>query len=716
MIQTGQILNETYEITERLGSGAGGIIFKAYHRRMKKYVAVKLIKEEIKGAFDNRSEVDVLKNLKHEYLPQVLDFIEDGSDVYTVMEFIEGQDLKQLITGGRHFDEKSVRKYALQLCEAARYLHSQQPPIIHSDIKPANIMLTPQDDICLIDFNISMMTNSGTAAAIGGSRGFAAPEQFKRAIEVPVSVDEFHEETRFMDNDDTEILPDSAQTASRHVSLMQTKNMARAFIDIRTDIYGIGASIYYILTCRTPTAGRLDFRGVKCSPMIKEVIAKAMNPDPSKRYRNAAEMIKALQSKVSVKMVAAPAATVCAAALCVGVAVFAVSGRTAQPPSENRTAEVTAGTIASSETITVPDSPAETISETGAPGSGSENSKAVTEAETTSGTAETASETTTEATTAEAFVTIKGEQYATDIVYVNLYLSGKGLTDEDVKLLNKLRIEGTLDLSNNQITTPGTLGWLGGLRELNLSNNQIANIESLSGFPLGLTHLDLSNNQISDIRPLRSLTGLTHLDLSNNPVSNISTLGRFTELTELSLYGTGLSDISILSGLKNLEMLNISANQISDISVLSGLANLKELYMFTNQISDISAVSGLKNLERLTIDRNQISDISVLSGLTNLKELSMSTNQISDISAISGLKNLEILYVRNNQISDISPVSGLVNLKELYIEMNYQITDISMLSSLTNLTFLELSESCLDMDDIIALGEALPNCFIFANY
>lgn len=169
MIDPGQVLNDTYEITERLGSGGGGIIYKAYHKRMRKFVAIKLIKDDIKGELRNRSEVDVLKNLKNDYLPQVIDFVEDGNDVYTVMEFIEGKNFKQLIGEGRSFTEAQVRKYALQLCAAVKYLHSQVPPIIHSDIKPANIMLTPQDDICLIDFNISTIADKGIANAQGGS-------------------------------------------------------------------------------------------------------------------------------------------------------------------------------------------------------------------------------------------------------------------------------------------------------------------------------------------------------------------------------------------------------------------------------------------------------------------------------------------------------------------------------------------------------------------
>ncbi len=299
MITIGQVLNDTYEITDRIGSGGGGIIYKAYHKRMQKYVAIKLIKDEIKSGSNIRSEVDMLKNLKNDFLPQVIDFVEDGDDIYTVMEFIEGKNFKQLISSGKTFNETQVRKYALQLCDAVEYLHNHNPPIIHSDIKPANIMLTPKNNICLIDFNISMTADNGFAKSKGGSMDFGAPEQFKRLIKVPREIDEFHEETRFINDDDTEILLDDKNSESN----VKTKNIDRAYIDVRTDIYGIGASVYYMLTSRVPVDGHLDFRGIHCSSEIIEIIAKTMNPDSSKRYKNVNKLKKALKSQISLNFV-----------------------------------------------------------------------------------------------------------------------------------------------------------------------------------------------------------------------------------------------------------------------------------------------------------------------------------------------------------------------------------------------------------------------------
>ena len=130
MLTVGQIFENNYRIDARIGSGGGGIIYKAYQISMQRYVALKRIKENVKHLLSDRSEADILKMLKHKNLPSVFDFIRDGDDVYTVMEFIDGQDFDKLIKSGKRYTEKETLKYAAQLCDAVNYLHSQDPPII----------------------------------------------------------------------------------------------------------------------------------------------------------------------------------------------------------------------------------------------------------------------------------------------------------------------------------------------------------------------------------------------------------------------------------------------------------------------------------------------------------------------------------------------------------------------------------------------------------
>ena len=178
MPRIGDILNGLYRIESEIGSGTGGIVFLAEHLRLHKKVVVKLVRDQVKDRLDTRSEADILKGIKHTYLPQVYDFVEEGQEIYTVMDFVPGENIETLLKLHGPFSQKEVLHWSHQLCEALVYLHSQKPPIIHGDIKPANIMLTSGDNICLIDFNISLLFGADGRHPIGLSRPYAAPELF----------------------------------------------------------------------------------------------------------------------------------------------------------------------------------------------------------------------------------------------------------------------------------------------------------------------------------------------------------------------------------------------------------------------------------------------------------------------------------------------------------------------------------------------------------
>lgn len=282
MIEIGQVLNDTYRIDSEIGHGGGGLIYKAYHIRMRKYVAIKLIRDRVKNVVDVRAEVDILKNLKHPNLPMVMDYIDDGEgNIYTVMEYIDGDNFAQILSNGTGITEKIVVQYMMELCDAVIYLHTRKPVIIHSDIKPANIMRTRDGHICLIDFNISTIGNLGdksAAISYGGSQGFGAPEQFKKIVSAPDKIEDFHEETRFIDSDETEIIRPG------------TDLKPKAYVDVRTDVYGLGATMYYMLTRRVPAGGKVNIKGKGVSKELLRIIEKATDPDPSRRYSDADAM------------------------------------------------------------------------------------------------------------------------------------------------------------------------------------------------------------------------------------------------------------------------------------------------------------------------------------------------------------------------------------------------------------------------------------------
>lgn len=264
MFYGGEILDNTYEIMEEIGTGGTGVVYRAYHRRLKKYVVVKKLKHAVMSRDKLRIEVDILKGLHHTSLPQVYDFLETGGEVYTIMDYIEGEDLQRCLDRGCRFKEKQLLVWLKQLCEVLVYLHSQKPPILHSDIKPGNIMITPEGNVCLIDFNISLGGEHGEDI-LGLSQWYAAPEQYEKAR-----------------------------------LRMENRNASGIVLDGRMDIYSLGASFYSLMSGLLPDIEAPDFQFLHemelgYSRAFISIIEKAMERQPGKRYKDAAAMKKALE-------------------------------------------------------------------------------------------------------------------------------------------------------------------------------------------------------------------------------------------------------------------------------------------------------------------------------------------------------------------------------------------------------------------------------------
>ena len=319
MIRIGDVLNDLYEVQEEIGSGGGGVVYKAYHLRLQKPVVIKLIKESVKEWIDERGEVDILKQLKHTYLPQVYDFVSNGDSVYTVMDFIPGESFDRVLERQTVFEQHRIVKWARQLSEALAYLHAQTPPIIHGDIKPANVMLTPNDDICLIDFNISLLFKGAQSSAIGFSRGYSAPELFWHRVETSVSETALLPKTEVLNREKTELLP-ASQTATavltpseQATSLLQEhavgQNAAKAkdpditfvhrgMIDERSDIYSLGATLYHIALGKKPELDAGDHviwdEEQEISDGVRYIIEKAVETRPEDRFQTAKAMLEAI--------------------------------------------------------------------------------------------------------------------------------------------------------------------------------------------------------------------------------------------------------------------------------------------------------------------------------------------------------------------------------------------------------------------------------------
>lgn len=256
----GEILAGLYQIEREIGKGGAGIIYLAWHLNLKKHVVVKKIKENFVGILEARGEVDILKSLHHTCLPQVYDFLQIGNEIYTVMEYIEGYDLKYYIDQGYQFEESMLMKWLVQLLEVLGYLHEHG--ILHMDIKPANIMVTEEWNVCLIDFNISFAGEGDVLTGI--SEVYASPEQYRKWQSVLYS------------------MPDKEGP-----------------LDAGTDIYSLGASFYHVMTgyMPVPVPEKLvpitDF-ALPYSEELIQVIRRMMHPDRRKRYQSAERVLHAL--------------------------------------------------------------------------------------------------------------------------------------------------------------------------------------------------------------------------------------------------------------------------------------------------------------------------------------------------------------------------------------------------------------------------------------
>lgn len=291
------IIASTYELIEKIGAGGGGVVYLANHLRLGKQVILKADKRKLTTRPDLlRREVDILKNLRHPYIPQVYDFFAENETVYTVMDYIEGESLDRPLKRGEKYPQPLVVKWARQLLEALCYLHSPihgNPPrgYVHSDIKPANLMRTPANDICLIDFNIALAL--GEENVIGCSAGYASPEHYGLDFST-------EEETRTQKTgSETKQMLQSAggttMTMPDH-SASGTVRMKKILPDVRSDIYSVGATLYHLLSGVRPAGNAREVAPLSkelFSPQIVDIIMRAMNPNPNLRYQTAEEMLDA---------------------------------------------------------------------------------------------------------------------------------------------------------------------------------------------------------------------------------------------------------------------------------------------------------------------------------------------------------------------------------------------------------------------------------------
>ena len=187
MIEEGKTLQQRYRIDRQIGQGGMGAVYVATDQRFGSTVAIKetlCMDENFRKAIER--EARLLNSLKHPALPRVSDHFEEDNGQFLVMEYIAGDDVGSMLDPDHHkFSVENVLKWADQLLDALDYLHNQELPVIHRDIKPQNLKINPRGDMILLDFGLAKGNptdaghNTAAKSIFGYSRNYASLEQIQ---------------------------------------------------------------------------------------------------------------------------------------------------------------------------------------------------------------------------------------------------------------------------------------------------------------------------------------------------------------------------------------------------------------------------------------------------------------------------------------------------------------------------------------------------------
>lgn len=187
MIEAGKVLQNRYRVQKQIGQGGMGAVYVATDERFGSVVAIKetlVLENNYRKAIER--EARLLNSLKHPALPRVSDHFDDENGQFIVMEYIAGDDLAEMMErSGKAFPLEKVLDWADQLLDALDFLHTQEIPVIHRDIKPQNLKITPRGQIILLDFGLAkgnptdVSHQTAAKSIFGYSRNYASLEQIQ---------------------------------------------------------------------------------------------------------------------------------------------------------------------------------------------------------------------------------------------------------------------------------------------------------------------------------------------------------------------------------------------------------------------------------------------------------------------------------------------------------------------------------------------------------
>ncbi len=261
MISANTIVGSRYRVVKALGGGGMKLVYLAEDLRL---AARPCALAEMVDSITNpqmqsqavasfQREADMLAELNNEHIPRIYDRFNEQNRHYLVMEFIDGVTLEQALrAAGGKLEQDRLLEIALQILDTLDYLHNLVPPVVYRDLKPSNVMLTPGGLVKLIDFGIARHFQPLSNATMIGTQGYAPPEQYRGKVE------------------------------------------------IRSDLYALGATIHHALTGRDPTSEPpFSFPPLRkvipdVNPALAEVVDHALAYDVENRISSASEFKRRL--------------------------------------------------------------------------------------------------------------------------------------------------------------------------------------------------------------------------------------------------------------------------------------------------------------------------------------------------------------------------------------------------------------------------------------
>jgi serine/threonine protein kinase len=266
------ILQSRYRVVRQLGKGGMGAVYEAIDLRLGHTVALKqALTADVELWKQFEREARLMARLNHPVLPRVSDYFTEGNRAFFVMQFVEGSDLAEIILRQPGpFPRNAVVAWADQLLDALIYLHSRERQIIHRDIKPHNLKITPTGQIILLDFGLAKTQAADSSGAVSFVSVFGY--------------------------------------SPRYAPLEQIQDLGTS---PRSDIYALGATLYHLLTGVKPpdalarAAALVSAKpnplrpaneiNIAVGPELAAILTRAMAQNPDERFSSATEFREALR-------------------------------------------------------------------------------------------------------------------------------------------------------------------------------------------------------------------------------------------------------------------------------------------------------------------------------------------------------------------------------------------------------------------------------------